>query len=429
MSKTSNLLARREAAVAFGAATAHPVFVDRAIGSEIWDVDGKHYVDFASGIAVMNTGHQHPAVTQAVTTQLSKYGHVAFPVNSYAPYVEVCERLNAVAPIKNAKSALFTTGAEAVENAIKIARIATGRLGVITFTGSFHGRTQLAMTMTGKVAPLRTGVPPTQPGVFQLPFPMPQHGTTERDTIKALDHLFRASIAPDQVAAIVIEPVQGEGGFYRTPNSLMNTLREICDTHGILLIVDEIQSGFGRTGRFFAIEHYEVEPDLITVGKAIGGGLPLAGVVGKAEIIGKPLPGALGGTFAGNPLACAAALAVFDVIEKENLLAAADRIGSFLAGRLEVVRDRNDVVPIGEIRQIGAMVAFEIVKERGAHEPDAEATKLVAAKARDEGVLLLPCGYYGNTIRLSAALTASDEILDEGLGRLTKALVQIAANS
>jgi 4-aminobutyrate aminotransferase / (S)-3-amino-2-methylpropionate transaminase / 5-aminovalerate transaminase len=419
---TASLLDRRRAAVPSGAATSYPVFIDRAEGSEIWDTEGKHYVDFVAGIAVMNVGHRHPRVTEAIRVQLDRYAHVAWPVQHYEPYVAVCEQLNAAAPIRDAMSFLVNTGAEATENAVKIARLATGRPGIIAFTGSFHGRTNLALSLTGKVAPLRANYPYFQPGIFHVPFPVPDHGTTEEESLRALDHLLRASISPDQVAAILVEPVQGEGGYYMAPPAFLQKLADICSAHGILFIADEIQSGFGRTGKFFAIEHSGVEPDLIPVAKAIGGGLPLAGVIGKRSVMEKALPGSLGGTFAGNPLACAAALAVFDIIRDEGLLDRATAIGAHLTAGLARIAAWNDVPPMGAIRAIGAMVAFEIFKPGSDRVPDPETTKALAARAATEGLLLLPCGYWGNTIRIAPPLTTPDSLLDEGLTRLTRAL-------
>lgn len=421
-STTARLINRRKAAVPAGAATAYPIFVDRAEGSELWDTDGRHYIDFVAGIAVMNVGHRHPRVTEAIRTQMDHYAHVAWPVQHYEPYVAVCERLNAVAPIQDAVSFLVNTGAEATENAVKIARLATGRPGIIAFTGSFHGRTNLALSLTGKVAPLRANYPHFQPGIFHVPFPVPDHGTTEEESLRAFDHLLRASISPDQVAAILVEPVQGEGGYYMAPPAFLRKLAEICAAHGILFIADEIQSGFGRTGKFFAIEHSGVEPDLIPVAKAIGGGLPLAGVIGKRSVMDKAMPGSLGGTFAGNPLACAAALAVFDIIRDEGLLDRATAIGRHLTTGLARIAARNDVPPMGAIRSTGAMVAFELFKPTGDSLPDPETTKALAARAAEEGLLLLPCGYWGNTIRIAPPLTTPDLLLDEGLARLTRAL-------
>jgi 4-aminobutyrate aminotransferase/(S)-3-amino-2-methylpropionate transaminase len=413
---------RRDKALPRGAATALPIFVEKAAGSEIWDVEGNHYVDFASGIAVNNTGNLHPKVVAAVEAQLKQFAHIGFPVLSCEPYVRLCERLNTLAPIDDAKSVLFTTGAEATENAVKVARYYTGRQGIVTFTGSFHGRTQLALAMTGKVLPLRAGVTPSQAGVYQVPFPIEHHGTSEEDSLKALDHLFRATISPDQVAAIVIEPVQGEGGFYQASPSFMRKLREICTQHSICFVVDEVQSGFGRTGKFFAVEHSGVQPDLIAIGKAMGGGLPLSGLIGRTGVIDAPPPGFLGGTFAGNPLACAAANAVLDVIEEENLLGRAEHIGRRIEAFLGDLKNRAGILPLGDIRRLGAMVAFEIVATAGTHTPDADKTKQVASKAKDLGLLLLPCGYYGNTIRVSAPLTISDDVLEIGLSRLASAL-------
>jgi len=415
-------LARRDKALPKGAATAHPVFVKRAAGSEIWDVEGTHYIDFASGIAVNNTGNLHPKVVGAIKAQLDDYAHIGFPVVSCEPYVRLCERLNALAPIDDAKSVLFTTGAEATENAVKVARFYTGRQGVVTFTGSFHGRTQLALAMTGKVLPLRAGVTPSQAGVYQVPFPIPHHGTTEADSLRALDHLFRATIAAEQVAAIVIEPVQGEGGFYQAPPSFLQALRALCDTHGICLVMDEVQSGFGRTGKLFGVEHAGIQPDLICVGKAMGGGLPVAGLIGRAEVIDAAPPGFLGGTFAGNPLACAAANAVLDVIAEESLLDRAIHIGRRIETFLQDLKASGNTVPVGDIRGLGAMVAFEIVTQANTHIPDADATKAIANKARELGLLLLPCGYYGNTLRISAPLTITDDVLEAGLSRLASAM-------
>lgn len=421
MTHNQELLQRRAEAVATSAATTHPIYAARADGAELVDVDGKRYIDFASGIAVMNLGHRHLAVTQAIKAQLDNYAHVGFPVLCYEPYVAVCEELNRRAPITNARSALFTTGAEAVENAIKVARIHTGRIGVVAFTGSFHGRTALASALTGKLAPLRTGVQPIQVGIFHSPFP--GQGATEDEAISALELLFRVSVSPDQIAAIILEPVQGEGGFVAAPTNFVRYLRKLCDDHGICLIVDEIQSGFGRTGRFFGIEHHDVEPDLIAVGKALGGGLPLAGLIGRAEVMNSPAPGALGGTFAGNPVACAAALAVFKAIDDEGILDRSEQIGRYMAERLGDAQKRADLSCIGEIRQTGAMVAFDVIDANGAFDPIA--TKQIATKALDEGVLFLPCGFHGAAIRLSAPLNISDDLLAEGMTRLLTAVAAI----
>ncbi|WP_323037014.1 4-aminobutyrate--2-oxoglutarate transaminase [Pararhodobacter sp.] len=422
MTTNSSLLARRTAAIPRGVVTGAPVFVAKAKNAEIWDVEGNRYLDFGSGIAVTNTGHCHPKVMAAAAAQLENFAHVAFQVVGYEGYVELAERLNALAPIKHAKSIFFTTGAEATENAVKIARAHTGRQGVITFTGAFHGRTQLTMAMTGKAVPYRTRGTPPAIGVYHVPFPIPHHGVTEEQSLRALYHTFKADIEPSNVAAIVIEPVQGEGGFYQTPVAFMQELRRLCDQHGICLVADEVQTGFARTGKVFAIEHYGIEPDLIPVAKALGGGFPISGVIGKAEIMESVDPGGLGGTYAGNPISVAAALAVLDVIDEENLCARADHIGKIMVDRLTTMRQSNSLRPIGDVRGLGAMVAFELVKERGTHEPDPDAIKPVISAALNAGLILLSCGYYANTIRLLAPLTIDDSQLNEGLDMLETAL-------
>lgn len=426
MTTNAELLSRREAAIPRGVATATPVFIDRAENGELWDVEGKRYIDFGSGIAVTNTGHRHPKVMAAAMAQMKRFTHTAFQVTGYDVYVELAERLNVLAPIAKAKTIFFTTGAEATENAVKIARAHTGRPGVITFTGGFHGRTMLTMAMTGKVAPYKTKFGPLPGGVFHCPFPIAHHGVSEEQSLKALDHIFLADCAPDQAAAIVIEPVQGEGGFYQTPKPFMRALRDICDRHGILLVADEVQTGFARTGKLFAIEHYDVEPDLIPIAKALGGGFPISGLIGKAEIMDAPDPGGLGGTYSGSPIACAAALAVLDVIESEGLCARANTIGAKMVKRLEDIRRSNASVPIGNVRGLGAMVAFELVKERGGDEPAPDAIKPVLEKALADGLILLSCGYYANTIRLLAPLTLGDAHLDQGLDILESSLAQAA---
>ncbi|MDC0360972.1 4-aminobutyrate--2-oxoglutarate transaminase [Alphaproteobacteria bacterium] len=426
MSANAALWARRQAAVPRGVATATPIFADHAENGEIWDMDGERYVDFGSGIAVTNTGHCHPKIMAAAMAQMERFTHTAFQVVGYDVYIELAEPLNALAPINNAKTIFFTTGAEATENAVKVARAHTGRPGVITFTGGFHGRTLLTMAMTGKVAPYKTGFGPLPAGVFHCPFPIAHHCVSEEDALKALDHIFRTDCAPEQTAAIVIEPVQGEGGFYQTPIPFMRALREICDRHGILLVADEVQTGFARTGKMFAIEHYGIEPDLIPVAKALGGGFPISGLIGKAEIMDAPEPGGLGGTYAGSPVACAAALAVLDVIEEEKLCERANEIGAIMTKRLETIRRSNASTPIGDIRGLGAMVAFELVKERGGHEPAPDAIKPVLGKALDQGLILLSCGYYANTIRLLAPLTMTDTHLSTGLDILESSLVEAA---
>ena len=390
MSTNADLHARRLAAVPRGVATATQIFAARAENAELWDVEGRRYVDFAGGIAVLNTGHRHPRVLEAVRAQLDAYTHTAFQVVAYEPYVELAERLNALAPFDGpAKTIFFTTGAEAVENAVKMARAATGRSAVIAFTGGFHGRTLLTMAMTGKVAPYKRLFGPLPGEVFHAPFPVPQYGVTVEDSLRALEFLFRADVEPERVAAIIIEPVQGEGGFQPAPPELLRALREICDRHGILLISDEVQAGFARTGKMFGIEHSGVQPDMITVAKSLAGGFPLSGVIGRAAIMDAAEPGGLGGTYAGPPIACAAALAVLDVIADEKLMARAEAQGERIKGRLQAMSRRNDLVPIAGIRGPGAMVGFDIVREGGGGEPDGAEAKAVTVRALQKGLLLL----------------------------------------
>ena len=428
MGANASLQSRRVAAVPRGVGTAYPVFAECAEGSELWDAEGKRYIDFAGGIAVLNTGHRHPKVMEAVRGQLEKFTHTAFQVVPYEPYIALCERLNALAPFKgDAKTILFSTGAEAVENAVKIARAATGRSGIIAFSGAFHGRTMMTMALTGKVAPYKKKFGPMPAGVYHLPFPVPQHGVSAADALRALDVLFRADIEPAHVAAIIIEPVQGEGGFHPAPTELLEALRNICNEHGILLIADEIQTGFARTGKMFGIEHSGVEPDLVTVAKSLAGGFPLSGVIGRAAIMDGPEPGGLGGTYAGSPVACAAALAVLDVIAEEGLIDRANRLGATMRKDLARFAQRNDTLPMSAIRGPGAMIAFDVVKGRGTEEPDADAAKRLTQAAMADGLVLISCGVHANTIRLLMPLTISDDMLAEGMGKLERALV--AANA
>jgi 4-aminobutyrate aminotransferase / (S)-3-amino-2-methylpropionate transaminase / 5-aminovalerate transaminase len=424
MSKNASLQSRRVAAIPRGVSTAYPVFAERAENSELWDAEGRRFIDFAGGIAVLNTGHRHPKVIAAVKAQLDAYTHTAFQIVPYEPYIELCERLNKLAPFKGeAKTILFSTGAEAVENAVKIARAATGRTNVIAFSGAFHGRTLMTTALTGKVAPYKKKFGPMPAGIWHVPFPVPQHDVSVTDSLKALDYLFRADVDPVNVAAIIIEPVQGEGGFHPAPTDLLQALRKICDEHGILLIADEVQTGFARTGKMFGIENSGVEPDLLTIAKSLAGGFPLSGVIGKAAIMDAPEPGGLGGTYAGSPIACAAALAVLDVIAEEKLIARANLLGERIKGEIARIAQRNDTVAIDAIRGPGAMVAFDVVKGRGGSEPDADATKRVTQAALAEGLVLLSCGVYANTIRILMPLTVSDAVLAEGMGKLEKALV------
>ncbi|WP_439360382.1 4-aminobutyrate--2-oxoglutarate transaminase [Bradyrhizobium sp. DASA03007] len=423
MSNNALIQSRRTAAVPRGLSSAFPVFAARAENSELWDADGRRFIDFAGGIAVLNTGHRHPAVVAAVQAQLAAYTHTAFQVIPYEPYVELCERLNRLAPFSGgAKTILFSTGAEAVENAVKIARAHTGRTDVIAFTGGFHGRTLMASALTGKIAPYKKKFGPMPSGVWHVPFPVPQYGISVNDTLRAIDGLFRADVDPANVAAIIIEPIQGEGGFHAAPTELLNALRRICDDNGIVLIGDEVQTGFGRTGKMFAVEHSGVEPDLLTVAKSLAGGFPLSGVIGRSHIMDAPEPGGLGGTYAGSPIACAAALAVLDVIASEGLLERANRIGTLLKDKLEGISKRNDAVPLGFIRGPGAMVAFDVLKARGGAEPDPDTTRRVIQAALEDGLILLACGVHGNIIRLLMPLTIPDAVLTEGIAKLEIAL-------
>jgi 4-aminobutyrate aminotransferase len=420
-STNAELKARREAATPRGVAVMAPFSVARAENSELRDVEGKRYVDFGGGIAVLNTGHRHPRVLAAIKRQLDAFTHTAYQIVPYESYVALAERLNAIAPgAGTRKTTFFSTGAEALENAVKIARAATGRPGVIAFTGGFHGRTMMTLALTGKVVPYKTGFGPFPPDVWHVPFPIPLHGVTVEHTLQAIERLFKADVDPKRVAAFVIEPVQGEGGFYVAPPELLRALRRLCDEHGILLVADEVQTGFGRTGRWLAMHHHEVAADLVTMAKSLAGGVPLSAVSGRAEVMDAPAPGGLGGTYAGNPLAIAAAHAVLDVIEEERLLDRADRLGGALRARLEALRPA--VPQLAEVRGLGAMLAIELSRPGDPHAPDAELTKQVQARALAKGLLLLSCGVYGNVIRFLFPLTIPDAVFEEGVAALEASL-------
>jgi 4-aminobutyrate aminotransferase/(S)-3-amino-2-methylpropionate transaminase len=425
MPTNEDLARRRAAAVPRGVGNMLQVYADRASNAELWDVEGRRLIDFASGIAVLNTGHLHPKIQAAVGAQLSRLSHACFQVTPYESYVALAERLNSLMPAAGPHKTLFlTTGAEAVENAIKIARYHTRRSAVIAFGGGFHGRTLACMSLTGKVQPYKAGFGPLLPEVFHAPFPMAYHGVSTAHSLAALEHLFKADVDPARVAAIIVEPVQGEGGFYVAPPEFLRALRALCDQHGIVLIIDEIQTGFARTGRMFAIEHSGVEPDLMTVAKSLAGGVPLSAVIGKAPIMDAPLAGGLGGTYAGSPLGCAAGLAVLDVIETEKLCTRAERLGSTLLARLSDLQTRWPC--IGDVRGLGAMVAMELVKDRRADAPDADLAKALVQAAGRRGLVLLSCGIYGNVIRFLTPLTIPDGILAEGLAILEAALEDVA---
>jgi 4-aminobutyrate aminotransferase / (S)-3-amino-2-methylpropionate transaminase / 5-aminovalerate transaminase len=424
MASNTDLHRRRGAAVARGVSNSTSIYVQRAQNAELWDVEGRRYIDFASGIAVLNTGHVHPRVVAAMQQQLTQFTHTCFQVTPYESYVELCERLNVLAPGPTPKkSILFSTGAEAIENALKIARYHTRRSGVIAFQGAFHGRTIATMSLTGKVGPYKAGFGSMLPEVFHVPFPCAYHGVSPQQSMAAIEQLFKSDIEPGRVAAIIIEPVQGEGGFYIAPPEFLRNLRTLCDTHGIVLVADEIQSGFARTGRMFAFEHAGVEPDLMTVAKSIAGGVPLSGVIGKASIMDAPPAGGLGGTYAGSPLACAAALAVLDVIEQEQLCDRARVLGTHIMTRLKALQAKSPA--IGEVRGLGSMIAMELVKNRRADQPDADLTKALVQAAAARGLVILSCGVYGNVIRLLAPLTISEELLNEGLDVLEASLADV----
>lgn len=422
------LVARRDAAVARGVASAAPVYADHAENAELWDVEGNRYVDFAGGIAVLNTGHRHPKVVAAAKAQEDHYTHTSFQVVPYEPYVALAEKLNALAPGDHAKkSLLVTTGAEAVENAVKIARAATGRPGVIAFTGGYHGRTLLTLGMTGKVSPYKKDVGPFPSDIFRAPFPSLRDGITVQDALTGLQNLFLTDAQPERIACIIIEPVLGEGGYTPVPFEMMTALRDICDQHGIMLIADEIQAGFGRTGTWFAIEHSGVVPDLITVAKSMAGGYPIAGVIGRAEVMDAVIPGGLGGTYGGNPVACAAALAAIEAIEEEGLLARSTALGETFRSRFAEVGARVAPYRMWDIRGLGAMLAIEFVTDFETATPDAALTKAVVAHALKRGLILLACGMHGNALRIMVPLTASDAIIDEGIAIFEEALIAAMA--
>jgi 4-aminobutyrate aminotransferase/(S)-3-amino-2-methylpropionate transaminase len=426
MATNDELHRRRANAVPRGVSNLLGVYADHAQNAELWDVEGRRYIDFASGIAVLNTGHVHPRMKAALAQQIEKLTHACFQVTPYEGYIALAERLNALAPGATPKKTIFlSTGAEAVENAVKIARFHTRRSAVIAFSGGFHGRTLLCIGLTGKVQPYKAGFGPMPPEVFHVPFPIPYHGITADDSFAAFDDLFKADVDPARVAAIIIEPVLGEGGFYIAPPSFLQRLRQFCDQHGIVLIADEIQTGFARTGRMFAIEHSGVEPDLMTIAKSVAGGVPISAVIGKAAIMDAPPPGGLGGTFAGSPLGCAAGLATLDVIRDENLVERARAIGERMVTRLKAMQARLPC--IGEVRGLGAMVAIELVKNRDANAPDAELTKALTQAAGRKGLVLLSCGVRANVIRFLAPLTIPEALLDEGLQIVEDCLQELTA--
>jgi 4-aminobutyrate aminotransferase/(S)-3-amino-2-methylpropionate transaminase len=418
------LMLRRHAAVARGVGQTHEIFISHALDSEFWDVEGRRYIDFAGGIAVLNTGHLHPEVIAAVKHQLDLYTHTCFQVVAYEPYIELAEALNALAPGDFAKKTLLlSTGAEAVENAVKVARAYTKRPGIIAFTGGYHGRTIMTLGMTGKVAPYKLGFGPFPGEVFHALYPNELHGVSVADALHSVELILKNDIEAERVAAFILEPVQGEGGFYVAPAEFIVGLKKLADQYGILLIADEVQTGAGRTGTWFASEQWPVAPDLITTAKSMAGGFPISGLVGRADVMDAPSPGGLGGTYAGSPVGCAAALAVLKVFQSERLLARSNALGAQLVGGLETIAITEP--SIGDIRGLGAMVAIELFEGGDPTRPDAALTKRVLTEAAARGLILLSCGTHGNVIRFLVPLTAATSLIDEGLSILAESFAAL----
>ncbi len=428
--KSRELLARRQQFVARGIASTMNVFAAKADGAIIEDVDGNRYIDFAGGIGVMNIGHTRPEVTRAIAEQAAKFTHTCFSVMMYEPYIALAERLVKLTPGEFPKKAIFfNSGAEAVENAVKIARWATGRPAIIVFDNAFHGRTLMTMTMTSKVQPYKYRFGPYAPEVYRAPYPYPYRMdmTPQEATafcIQELERMFVGEVAPDQVAAVIIEPVQGEGGFMVAPPGFLRALKAVCEKYNMLFVADEIQSGFCRTGRMFAVEHDGVEPDLMIIAKSMGAGMPISGVVGRAEIMDAPSPGTLGGTYSGNPVACAAALAVLDLYEKEDLAARSREIGHVITQRFLKLQESFPM--IGDVRGLGGMVAMELVKDRTTKEPDSHAASDTLAAAHHRGLVLIKAGMYDNVLRVLVPLCVTDEQLNRGLDIFEDALATVA---
>jgi 4-aminobutyrate aminotransferase len=422
--QNSEIAARRADAISRGVGVTTQVYAKKAENAEIWDVEGRRYIDFAAGIAVVNTGHRHPKVIEAVKAQLDSFTHTCHQVVPYENYVELAEKLNAAVPGDFDKKTVFvTTGAEAVENAIKVARAATNRSAVIAFTGGFHGRTFMGMTLTGKVQPYKIGFGPMMPDVFHVPFPVELHGVTMEDSLGVLEKLFKADVDPSRVAAFIVEPVQGEGGFYEVPRAFMVKLREIADKHGIVLIADEVQTGFARTGKLFAMEHFGVVADITTMAKGLGGGFPIAAVTGRADLMDAPGPGGLGGTYGGNPIGVAAGLAVLEVIEEEGLCERATSLGNRLKQRLQSLA--GTVPQIADVRGLGFMNAVEF-NIPGTKTPNADFANKVREKALEKGLILLTCGVFGNVIRFLAPVTIPDDVFSEALDILETTMTECA---
>ena len=419
--RSKAILQRKERVIAEPLSIFLPVVIERGNGATLTDVDGNTFIDFTGGVGCLNVGHANPRVTEAVSEQAAKFLHTDFTIVPYETYVTLAERLIASAPISSpAKAAFFNAGTEAVENAIKFARAYTKRPAVIAFEGGFHGRTLLSLTLTSKTHPYKAGLGPFAPEVYRLPFAQDYRGPSAHEALAALERAFITTVAAESVAAIVIEPVQGEGGFVVAPPEFLEGIRRICDDNGIVLVVDEVQTGFGRTGKMWGIEHYDVEPDLMTVAKSIAGGLPLSGVIGRAEILDAPGDSAIGGTYVGNPVAQAAALAVLDVFEEEGLVDRAGQLGETIRSRMQTWQQRWDA--IGDVRGLGAMLAIELVHDRRTRDPAPELASAVVEAAAERGLLLLKSGIYSNCIRVLVPLVVSEAELDEGLGAWEDAL-------
>jgi 4-aminobutyrate aminotransferase/(S)-3-amino-2-methylpropionate transaminase len=420
------LQALKEKYVAAGAASPNTQFADHARNAELWDADGKRMIDFAGGIGVLNIGHRHPKVVEAVKAQLDKLMHTCQTVMPYEGYVKLAEKLSGVAPVRgHAKVMLANSGAEALENALKIARAATGKTNVICFDGGYHGRTFMTMAMNGKVNPYATDFGPMPGTVFRAPYPVPYHGVSEDEAIRGLKMVLKTDANPKDTAAIVIEPVLGEGGFYPAPASFLKKVREICDEHGMLMIVDEVQSGFGRTGKLFAIEHSGVEPDMMTMAKSMADGMPISAIVGTDKHMDASGPNSLGGTYTGSPTACAAALAVFDVFKEEDILGKSQKLGEKLRARFDQWQEQ--FTHVDNVRNLGPMAAFELVDSKDNRTPKPELAAAVTAKAKEKGLILLSCGMYGNTLRFLMPVTIEDEVLEEGLAIVEESLKEAGA--
>ncbi|MEX1357738.1 MAG: 4-aminobutyrate--2-oxoglutarate transaminase [Gaiellaceae bacterium] len=419
--RSQELLERKERVIAGPLSLTFPIVIAEGRGALLTDVDGNTFIDFTGGVGCLNVGHSHPRVVAAAQEQLERFGHTDFTIVPYEPYLTLAERLIELAPFSGpAKAAFFNAGTEAVENAVKFARSYTGRPAVIAFEGAFHGRTLLAMTMTSKTHPYKAGLGPFAPEVYRVPFAGDYRGPSAAEALAALERALVTQVAAEHVAAIVVEPVQGEGGFVVAPQEFLEGIRRICDEHGIVLVVDEVQTGFGRTGKMFAIEHYGIEPDLMTVAKSIAAGLPLSGVIGKAEIMDAPADSAIGGTYVGNPVAQAAALAVLDVFEEEGLVDRAAELGERIRARMEAWQERFP--QIGDVRGLGAMLAIELVEDRGTKEPAPKLASAVVEAAFERGLLLLKSGIYSNCIRVLVPLVITDAQADEALATWEDAL-------